>query len=205
MKTGTFADVPSIGRLLRDAAGDAGMRPLLGAVVRGALLMRADAAFGHLPPATDERERKSRAQAGVAINIYRVLLQSLDNQRALAVTGRLIEAGALAFLAKTLPDVSAAALASGSQAERAARVKAWFGRFFTATGEVVETSEERVVFHVHGCALVRLAAAAGHPELGPLFCKGDLAFFANRQIRLTRPTRIATGQDHCRFELTREG
>jgi hypothetical protein len=204
MKALSFIDTPAIWRLAREATREAGLGPLAMALVRGALLTPPDAPFRHLPPAADERERQSRAQAGIAINIHRALLQSLDPQRALAVSGRLIEAGALAFLAKTLPDVSAAALANGTQAERAARVRAWFGRFFTATGEVVETTDKRVVFHVHGCALVRLVAAAGHPELGPLFCKGDQAFFAHRQIRLTRPTRLAIGHDHCRFELTRD-
>jgi hypothetical protein len=193
----------AVGTSITSAAQAAGAGPLVFALLKGALLTRPDAAFSALPPAADVRERKSRAQAGVAINIYRVLLKRLPRAEALAAMAPLIEAGAVAFLARLLADMNADSLERGSTEARAMRVRDWLDRFFTATSEVVEVSEARVVFHVHACALVRLVTAAGHPELAPLFCRGDLTFFGLRDIKLERPVTIARGDAHCRFELSR--
>jgi hypothetical protein len=82
-------------------------------------------------------------------------------------------------------------------------VAGWLERFFTASAEVRDVAEGRVVFEVHACALVRLVTVAGHPELAPLFCRGDETFFRLRGLGLTRPTRIAAGGASCRFVLTR--
>lgn len=193
--------------LLRSLGGylrAAGVRRGLAALSVGLVEARRRDPFAGLGPAKGERERRSRAQAAPAVTIYRALLRSAPRDVALTAMAHVIEAGALAFLAKTLPDVTASSLSEGAPAARGAHVAAWMGRFFTATSEVTEVSEQRVVFEVHACALVRLVSAAGHPELAPLFCKGDETFFRVRGIRLDRPTTLARGDTRCRFELTRE-
>ncbi len=173
------------------------------ALTGGLLLAVQRDLFESLGTPTDTRERLSRQQAGIAVGVYRVLLKRLPPAQALAAMAPLIEAGALAFLMKTLPEVSAETLSEGPAQTRGARVQAWMDRFFTAESHVTEVTADQVILHVTGCSLVRLVHAAGHPELGPLFCKGDLTFFQQRGIALTRPTRIAAGDAVCRFELKR--
>jgi predicted thioesterase len=190
----------SLGAYLKAAGVGRG----LGALSRGLVEARRADPFAELGAPRDERERRSRAQAAPAVTIYRALLRTAPREVALSAMAHIIEAGALAFLAKTLPDVTASSLSEGAPAARRAHVGAWMGRFFTATSEVTEVSERRVVFEVHACALVRLVSAVGHPELAPLFCKGDETFFRVRGIRLDRPTTLARGDTRCRFELTRE-
>lgn len=190
----------SLGGYLRAA----GVRRGLAALSVGLVEARRRDPFAELGAPRGERERRSRAQAAPAVTIYRALLRSVPRDVALTAMAHVIEAGALAFLAKTLPDVTASSLERGSAETRRAHVTGWMSRFFTATSEVTEVTDERVVFEVHACALVRLVAAAGHPELAPLFCKGDETFFRVRGIRLDRPTTLARGDTRCRFELTRE-
>jgi hypothetical protein len=160
------------------------------------------AVFSDLGPAADAREREGRRQAGLAITIYRRLLRNLPPEVALAVMRPLLAAGGLAFLASALSDLSPEALARATTETLGPRVRGWLDRFATATAAVVEASPGRVVFDVHACALVRLCAAAGHPELAPLFCESDAAFFPHRGVRLDRPTTLATGGPRCRFILT---
>jgi len=174
------------------------------ALCAGVLAAKRADPFAFLGKAADLRERLSREQAGIAVCIYRMLLKRIPREKALAAMAPLIEAGAIGFLIKTLPEVRPATLTKGTADTRRTLVRGWIDRFYTATAEIAEVTESQVVFHVTGCALVRLVHAAGHPELAPLFCKGDLAFFQQRGIRLTRPTTIAKGDALCRFELQRD-
>jgi hypothetical protein len=160
--------------------------------------------FAHLPPAADRRERLSRGQALPAVLLYRALRAAYGPQRALVVAGRVIEAGAVEHLAKTLGDLDPAAFAALSDDARQRRVAGWLDRFFTATATVDEVGPDRVGFTVSACALVRLAHAAGHPELGPTFCTGDALFFATRTppVALQRAETLAEGGAGCPFRLT---
>ena len=162
------------------------------------------ALFSGLSAATDDREVASREQAGPAILLYRALTEHVGQARALEVTGDVVATGALRFLGRQLQDLDPAAFVAASDAERRASADRWIDAFFTADAALDEVTESTVVFNVSGCALHRLAAATGHPELAPVFCRADAAFFANRTppIDLHRPTTIASGDDQCRFELS---
>ncbi len=48
-----------------------------------------------------------------------------------------------------------------------------------------------------------LCAAAGVPELAPVFCAGDAHFFGTVEpdVLLERPQMIAEGAETCRFRL----
>ena len=131
-----------------------------------------DRPFASLGPAGDRREKQSRRQALVAILLYREL-QVVVPDRALALTFRVIEAGAVGYLRRTLGRIRGDALMRLAPETRAKRVQGWLDRFFTATATLDRVTESKVEFTVTACALVRLSHAAGHPELAPAFCRGD--------------------------------
>jgi len=136
--------------------------------------------------------------------MYRALARRRDQEEALRISARVIEQAALTFLGRQLADLRADAFAGLAAESRHSRAQGWLKRFFTSDAELVEVGPERVVFEVHRCALARLATATGHPELAPLFCRADAAFFARRQppIEMNRPTTLAQGDTCCRFELS---
>ena len=140
----------------------------------------------------------------MAFRLYRVLLRRLDPGRALEVARRVIAAGAVAYLGRTLGDIDPRAFSALDPDARARQVQGWLDRFFTATAHMDEVAEDRVAFTVTACALVRLSHAAGHPELAPAFCQGDAQFFASRTppVHLERTTTLADGGSCCPFRLT---
>ena len=66
-----------------------------------------------------------------------------------------------------------------------------------------EISTRGVRFTISRCRLAELARQTGHPELAPLFCKGDARFFGEieKDVTLTRPPTIADGASHCHFHI----
>jgi len=160
--------------------------------------------FAHLDPPEDERERLSRKQAVMAIRLYRVLLARYSAERALVVAGHVIVAGAVEHLEKNLGDLDVRAFARLEPEERLTKVEGWLASFFTATATLDEVRADRVGFTVNACALARLCAEAGHPELAPEFCKGDALFFAAQDppVELERPHTLADGAHSCPFRLT---
>jgi predicted ArsR family transcriptional regulator len=77
-------------------------------------------------------------------------------------------------------------------------------KFFNATIEWDRISETAVEFTVTHCEFPGLCEAAGVPELAPVFCKGDGAFFGGVEsdVELERPHTIAQGADDCPFRIS---
>ena len=177
-------------RTLRVAAGVAKRRVL-------------ERPFQSLGPAQDRREQLSRDQAIGAVLLYREL-KVVVPQRALELTSRVIEAGAVGHLRKTLGRLRGDLLSRLDQQSRLNKVRGWIQRFFTATAHINSVTDTKVEFTVTACALVRLSRAAGHPELASAFCRGDASYFASLSppIHLERTTTIAEGGDRCPFVLS---
>jgi hypothetical protein len=159
--------------------------------------------FSDLPPATSDDERGSRAQAGPAILLYRVLRSAVHEAEALSVCAEVVETCAVVFLRKSLGPLRRAELERLDEAGRARFVEERSRRFPNATLTWDEVSAERVRFTVTSCRLVQLVAEAGHPELAPLFCSGDARFFGSVEpdVELIRPHTIAQGAETCPFTL----
>lgn len=159
--------------------------------------------FDRMPPADDARERASRAQAGAAVVLYEELRAVVHEAEALSITAEVVEESAVVFLQRTLGPLRRADLEPLSDDARRAFVEERGARFPNATPEWEEISADRVRFAVHRCRLVELVRQVGHPELAPLFCQGDARFFGTQQpdVRLERPTTLASGGDRCAFTL----
>lgn len=158
--------------------------------------------FSHLPPADTPRERQSRAQAAPVILLYRALT-ALGHPSPLALTGELLELGAIAFLAKSLGPIRQADLAAMSEPERQRWVAERAARFPNAEPVFHSVTATEVRFTVHACRFVGLTHTAGHPELAPLFCRGDARYFGQVEpgVTLVRPHTLATGGPECPFTL----
>ena len=177
----------------------------LGALRVGVLMvLRGGRPFAHLEPPADSRERLSRAQAAMAIRLYRALRSTVSDARALQIAGQVIEAGAVQFLGRTLGDLDGPAFAALPLEARKKQALGWIDRFFTATASLDHVTDDEVGFTVSACALVRLCREAGHPELAPAFCRGDALFFASQTppIELERATTLADGGPGCPFRLS---
>lgn len=159
--------------------------------------------FAHLPPPDSEKEAQSRAQAGPAIVLYRRLRRSLGPEDAVDITTDAVEAGALVFLQETVGPLNRAMLAAMSADEREAFVKARGARFPNAEIIWERVDLQQVRFSVLDCRFVSLCAEVGHPELAPIFCKGDARFFGNvePEVELIRSQTLAAGGTHCPFVI----
>jgi len=162
--------------------------------------------FADLPPAEGFAETGSRAQAGPAIVLYRVLAQRHDPSVALQITGEVIEEAALVFLRQSLGFIERDEVTGLDDDARRRFAEERAARFPNATLTFDEIGPERVRFTVHRCRLVELVHHAGHPELAPLFCRGDARYFGEVQpgVRLTRPGTLAQGDPSCPFTLAWE-
>lgn len=158
--------------------------------------------FSHLPPADTPRERQSRAQAAPVILLYRAL-RALSAPAPLALVGDALELGAVAFLHKSLGPIRQAALAAMSEPERERWVAERAARFPNAEPVFHAVTASEVRFTVHACRFVALTHAAHHPELAPLFCRGDARYFGSVEpgVVLDRPHTLASGGPDCPFTL----
>ena len=157
-----------------------------------------------LGPPADAAEHSSRTQIGPAIVLYRTLTERLPAPEALALTGRAIDAGAVAFLRHTIGPLRRRDLAGLSAAAREQWTRTVGRRFFNATVRWDHIGDDSVAFTVTDCWFPRLCAAVGEPALAPLFCSGDAHFFGTvePEVVLTRPTTRAQGGETCPFTLT---
>lgn len=165
---------------------------------------RAHEPFADLPPAASENERLSRAQAGSAVVLYRALC-AVGVDDPLAVTREVMMKSGASFLRRQLGTLRPSELAAMPRPEATRTVQALGDKFFNATIEWKDVDDQGVRFDVTHCFFPGLCAQAGHPELAPLFCAVDDAYFGRveKNVRLNRTHTIATGASRCNFELLR--
>jgi hypothetical protein len=157
--------------------------------------------FADEGPPDCEEERLSRGQIGPAIQLYRALEGMVGRDEALRITGRVVHEAAVIFLGHTVGRLDPARWAGLDDEARRALVEAIQARFFNATADIEDVTATGFVMRVRSCRFVRLCAAAGCPEVAPLFCAGDLAFFNAGPVRLERPGTLAEGAADCEFRF----
>lgn len=187
-----------------DVAGLGAVVPRLGALVGGTGALRVSGAiasarlrgepFGELPRPPDRQDRLSRRQARDLILLYRALRGETSAAAALELCREVVIAAAVPFMATLVPARRSAALRS--------MVPQLVRRFFNVEARlVVDDSGEG--FDVVRCRFVELLHAIGCPELAPLFCAADVAFFdgLRRPVVLRRSDTLAAGASRCDFRF----
>lgn len=166
--------------------------------------LRAGEPFGHLPSPESPQERLSREQIGPAILLYKALKEVVDERAAWRISEQIVVVAACVFLRQSMGELKRSELAQMDDEARDRFAKDKGERFFNATVDWHEVSGERVYFEVTACRFPPLCAAAGVPELAPIFCKGDAKYFGTVEpgVRLERPYTIAEGAKTCPFTLT---
>lgn len=164
-------------------------------------------AFDALEPPADEREKKSRDQIGPAVVMYRALKERLGQEEALRITGEVVNASGVIFMQRNIGKIDSATLTSLDDEGRRAFVESRSEKFFNATIAWDHVEPRRVGFTVHACVFPGLCAAVGVPELAPIFCAVDAAFFGGVEpnVELRRPETLAGGDPRCVFELEWRG
>jgi hypothetical protein len=171
------------------------------AIRLGARGERAPDPFARLGKAGSLAEELSRQQLAPAARLYRVLAAEFGPEEASEATREVVVAATLAFLAVLVGPLDLPALLALSPEHRLARVGDLVARFFNAEGRVDAAGDDGFDYRVHRCHFVELCTAIGLPELAPLLCEGDLAYFNRDRLRLARPSTLASGGDACLFRF----
>ncbi len=158
--------------------------------------------FSKLGPPENEDERLSRDQIRSAVNLYSLLRERLGREKALEIMEPVILAATLVHLRRTIGALDVPAYLNADESGRRRIVEALTSCFFNATSVLDAVEETSFVHRVTHCRFVPLCRETGVPELTPLFCKGDLAFFASGPVELQRPGTLAEGASECRFEFS---
>ena len=147
-----------------------------------------------LPPPVDDRDKKSRTHVGSVVVLYREMLTRMPQADALELARAVVLAGGTAFLDGVFPSISASELADAATS--------LVENFVNADGTIERHGKTEIDFHVSRCRFVELMNAVKTPELAPLFCEVDAAFFASKPaITLHRPLTIASGHARCEFRF----
>ena len=192
----------TLGTLLRELGPVTLLR--VGAHVRRA--EKAGEPFSRLPAPASKNEVLSRAQIGPAILLYRALRQYRPDD-AFRITQQVVVAEGIRFLAGELGRLPLDELESMTDEERHAFVQAKGERFFNATLHWDRVAPDGVAFTITACTFPGLCEAAGVPEVAPMFCQVDEAYFGSVEpgLVLVRDGSLASGQPRCHFILRAAG
>ena len=154
--------------------------------------------FKSLGATSEPAELESRAQLRPAVLTYRHLLTRREPQEALRVTEQVVLASGRAFLRVVLSGLDLPELLASPRREELLRAR--LQRIPNATF-TLRFEGDQLHFTVSACRFVQLCQAAGHPELTPLFCSVDDAFFGHdlKGVSLSRETTLAHGGGCCPF------
>ena len=160
--------------------------------------------FRSLASTSERAARASRAQLKPAVLTYRCLLTRRDPQEALRLTELIIQASGRAFLRGVLRGLDIPKLLASERREELLRAR--LQRVPNATFSL-RFEGDTLHFTVTACRFVQLCHEVGHPELAPLFCSVDDAFFGHdlKGVELNRATTIAHGGDCCPFVFSTSG
>ena len=154
------------------------------------------------PAPADDKDRGSRDQIRPAVRLYGVLRDEMGQEEALQVVAAVVLPATIVFLEHAIGGLDPAAYGAADEDGRRAYADRIMAPFPNADAESAEAGDRHFVQHVTRCRFVELCAAAGVPELAPVFCAGDLAFFEQGEIELTRPTTLAEGGPYCDFRFS---
>ena len=159
--------------------------------------------YHSLPQAKTLKERFSRHQLKPVVNLYETLCPILGQQKTLEFLKSLVSQSGAQFVAYNIPLIDANTWHSLAPESKEQHTTQIIRQFFNAEGQVVEHPLFDFSFDVKVCHFVQLTAQLGRPELAPLFCAADGAFFNQEEvpIALYREHTLAKGDSCCSFRF----
>ncbi len=166
---------------------------------------RAPDPFAGFPPPETDADRASRDQIRPALRLYGVLRAQLGDDEALRIAEAAVVPATLAWLDGVIGRLDLIPYRDADEAGRRRWAEQLMAPFPNADSQVVEAADTQLVVGITRCRFVELCAAAGVPELAPVFCAGDLVYFSQGDIELERPSTLADGGEQCEFRFTVRG
>lgn len=157
--------------------------------------------FQVLPEPADDRDRDSRDQIRPSVNLYLELRARIGEDQALKVVRDVVLEASLAFLEANADQLDPGRYLVADPEGRVAMVNGVIGRFPNSDGVLEDVRDDGFVFRVTTCRFVNLCNDIGLSDLAPLYCRGDVAYFARGSVTLERPTTLAEGDPCCEFRF----
>lgn len=195
--TSSIAAVGHLRRALGAVSAAATIAEVLGAQMRGE-------PWRALGPPVDRRDELCRRQAGGAVLLYRALRGRVGDDRARDLLRAIVLESGLDFADALLGDIDPARDAAGDLGKTNDVLARLVGRMPNAEGEVTVESPTEARFDITRCRFAELLRAVGAPEITPIFCEVDDAFFVPERtpVRFRRTLTIASGGDRCDFHFS---
>lgn len=150
-------------------------------------------------------ERFTRHQLKPVLLLDDVLRKDLlmSQEEALALLAEVVGASGAQFIASQLSPPSPAAWRSYDDQAKESFARRVMARFLNAEAELVPDDRSEVAFDVTFCHFAHLTRRLERPELAPLFCRADSAYFSRPEapVELRRAKTIAQGDDRCEFRF----
>jgi hypothetical protein len=199
-KTEVTSSIAAIGHLRR----------ALGAVSAAATIAEVIAAqvrgepWRVLGPPVDRRDELCRRQSGGAVLLHRALVSRVGKDRAFELLRAIVLESGLDFASALMGDIDPARDAAGDLDKTRAVLEELVGRMPNAEGEITVESRTEARFDITRCRFADLLRAVDAPEIGPIFCEVDDAFFVPERtpVRFRRTLTLATGADKCDFRFS---
>ena len=151
------------------------------------------------PPS--RQEKLTQRQMAPLVVLYLLLEQQYPREKALRIASELSQRVATAFLKFNVPEIHAEHYRDLPRKDKLAQLKTITKRFFNAKAELKLDHEDNFSFTVNICYFARYARLLDLPELAPLFCAADKAYFDTYQpdVRLIRTVTLANDDKPCDF------
>jgi hypothetical protein len=150
-------------------------------------------------------EKLSQTQMLPAVLLYKILIEQ-DHEPAQAheFVAHLINTLAFAFLKFTVPIINRKHVENLPLPSQLKILTSITKRFFNAQGKAEMNSKDRFSFTVSKCSFAQYSIDLGVPELAPIFCASDKAYFDACQpdVTLKRTTTLAENNKPCDFVFT---
>ncbi|MDP7038085.1 MAG: L-2-amino-thiazoline-4-carboxylic acid hydrolase [Myxococcota bacterium] len=147
-------------------------------------------------------EKLSQKQMLPAVLLYKILIE-LDHgpDQAHKFVAHLVQTLAFSFLKFTIPIINRKRVENLPLPNQLKILTSITKRFFNAQGKAEMNSKDRFSFTVSKCSFAQYSTTLGVPELAPIFCASDKAYFDTCQtdITLERTTTLAEDHKPCDF------
>ena len=154
-----------------------------------------------LPEPEEEKDKLSRALIGDAVILYRLLKQTMPQEKAEEVIKAVIMESAIAQLYSLIPKLKREEIEKHTPEEMETILTDIVTKFPNTDWHLLEATETSFAFRITRCRLMDLVLQLEHPELAGAFCPGDKTYFERYQtdIEFIRPATLGNGQEHCDF------
>ncbi|MBJ80428.1 MAG: hypothetical protein CMH60_03840 [Myxococcales bacterium] len=147
-------------------------------------------------------EKLSQRQMLPAVLLYKILQNhGYNSEGAKSIVAKVVHQVAFEFLKFNVPTIKHNDVYELPRANQEKILNAITAKFFNATGQTEINNDNTFSFFVSKCSFAAYSKILGVPELAPIFCASDKAYFDACQpdVSLTRTKTLAENNLPCDF------